>query len=113
MQQIMGGMLAKLVNMPQIDCFYIPMITTPDISATLYHMYLEVRGQACSYVFKPSSVKKTSSPEPESELYRQSERSLLAKLVSTLADKGRNIVSVTDPYGYILSFLYRSRYFFF
>jgi hypothetical protein len=55
MQQIMGEMLAKVVNMPQIDYFYIPMNTTPDISAILYHMYLEVRGQTCSYVFKPFS----------------------------------------------------------
>jgi hypothetical protein len=27
------------------------------------------------------------------------------------ADKGCHVVSVTDPYGRILSFLYRSRYF--
>jgi hypothetical protein len=47
------------------------------------------------------------------ELYRQSDRCLLAKIVSTFADRGCHVVSVTDPYGRILGFLDRSRYFFF
>jgi hypothetical protein len=38
---------------------------------------------------------------------------LSAKLVPTLAVRGCSVVSVTDPYGYILGFLDRSRYFFF
>jgi hypothetical protein len=36
-----------------------------------------------------------------------------AKLVPTLADRGCYMVSVTNPYGRILGFLDRSRYFFF
>jgi hypothetical protein len=36
-----------------------------------------------------------------------------AKLVPTFADKGRRVVSVTDPYGRILGFLELGRCFFF
>jgi hypothetical protein len=35
------------------------------------------------------------------------------KLVPTSADREWNVVSVTDPYGRILDFLDRSRYFYF
>jgi hypothetical protein len=47
------------------------------------------------------------------ELYRLSDRRLLAKLVPTFADRGCHVVSMTNPYGRILGFLDRSRYFFF
>jgi CBS-domain-containing membrane protein len=56
---------------------------------------------------------KTPWPESASELYRPSDRRLSAKLVSTFADTGCHVVSVTDSYGRILGFLDRSRYFFF
>jgi hypothetical protein len=46
------------------------------------------------------------------ELYRPSDCRLSAKLVPTFADRGCDVVSVTDPYGRILGFLDRSRYFF-
>jgi hypothetical protein len=52
-------------------------------------------------------------PESASELYRQSDCSLSAKLVPTLADRGCHVVSVTDPNDRILGFLDRSRYCFF
>jgi hypothetical protein len=42
-----------------------------------------------------------------SELYRPSDRRLLAKLVPTFADRGCHVVSVTDPYDHILAFLDR------
>jgi hypothetical protein len=58
-------------------------------------------------------ITKTQWPESASELYRPSDRRLLAKLVSTFADRGCHVVSVTDLYGLILGFLDRSRYFFF
>jgi hypothetical protein len=45
------------------------------------------------------------------ELYRPSDRRLSAKLVPTFADRGCHVVSATDPYGRILGFLDRSRYF--
>jgi hypothetical protein len=44
---------------------------------------------------------------------RPSDRRLSAKLVPNFADKGCHVVSVTDPYGRILGFLGRMRYFFF
>jgi hypothetical protein len=47
------------------------------------------------------------------ELYWTSDGRLSAKLVPIFADRGRHVVSVTDPYGRILGFLDRSRYFFF
>jgi hypothetical protein len=49
--------------------------------------------------------------ESASELYRPSDRRLSAKLLPTFADRGCHVVSVTDPYGRILDFLDRSRYF--
>jgi hypothetical protein len=47
----------------------------------------------------------TPWPESGSELYRQSDRLLSAKLVSTFADRRSHVVSVMDPYGRILGFL--------
>jgi hypothetical protein len=52
-------------------------------------------------------------PEYASELYLKSDSRLSAKLVPTLADRGFHVVRVPDPYGSILGFLDRSRYFFF
>jgi hypothetical protein len=46
-----------------------------------------------------------------SELYRLRDRRLSAKVVPTFADRECYVVSVTDPYGRILGFLDRSRYF--
>jgi hypothetical protein len=56
-------------------------------------------------------VKKTPCPDSASELYRLSDRRLSAKLAPTFADRGCDVVSVTDPYGSILGFLGRSRYY--
>jgi hypothetical protein len=52
-------------------------------------------------------------PESASELHRPSDRRLSAKLAPNFADKLCNVVSVTDPHGYILGFVDRSRYFLF
>jgi hypothetical protein len=57
--------------------------------------------------------KQTSWPESASDLYRKSDHRLSATLVSTFADRWCHVVRVTDPYGSILGFLDRSRYFFF
>jgi hypothetical protein len=54
--------------------------------------------------------KKTLWPESASELYRSSNGRLSATLVPTFADRGCHVVSITDPYGRILGFLYRNRY---
>jgi hypothetical protein len=45
--------------------------------------------------------------ESASELYRPIDRRLSAKLLSTFADRGCNVVSVTDSYCRILGFLDR------
>jgi hypothetical protein len=55
--------------------------------------------------------KQTPWSESASELYRPSDRRLSAKRLPTFADKGCHVVIVTDPYGRILGFLDRSRYF--
>jgi hypothetical protein len=55
--------------------------------------------------------KRTPWSESANELYRPSDRRFSAKWLPTFADKGCHVVSVTDLYGRILGFLYRSRYF--
>jgi hypothetical protein len=55
--------------------------------------------------------KQTPWSESASELYRPSDRRLSAKWLPTFAERGCHVVSVTDPYGRILGFLDRSRYF--
>jgi hypothetical protein len=59
-----------------------------------------------------AAKKKAPWPESASELYQPSDRRWSAKLMTTFADRGCH-VSVTDPYGRILGYLDRSRYFFF
>jgi hypothetical protein len=61
----------------------------------------------------PSKKLKNQTPWPESagEIYLPSERRLSAKWLPTFAYRGCHVVSVTDPYGRILGFLDRSRYF--
>jgi hypothetical protein len=54
---------------------------------------------------------KTPWPESASELYRPSDCRLSARLVPTFSDRGCRVVRVIDPYGRILGFLDRSRYF--
>jgi hypothetical protein len=57
--------------------------------------------------------KQTPWPGSASELHRPSDRRLSAKFVPTFADRGCRVVRANDPYGRILEFLDRSRYFFF
>jgi hypothetical protein len=59
------------------------------------------------------ATKKTPWLESASELYRPKDRSFSATSVPTFADGGCHVVRVTDPYGRILGFLDRSRYFIF
>jgi hypothetical protein len=60
-----------------------------------------------------ASIIKTKTPwlESASEQYRPRDRRLSAKLVKTFALRGCHVVSVTGPYGRILGFLDRSRYY--
>jgi hypothetical protein len=67
-----------------------------------------------SYIWLQYKKKnETLWPKSASELYRQSDRHLPAKIVPTFADREWHGVSVTAHYGRILGFLDRSRYFFF
>jgi hypothetical protein len=63
------------------------------------------------WTLNKTNNKQTPWPESASELYRPSDRRFSAKWLPTFADKGCQVVSVTDPYGSILGFLDRSRYF--
>jgi CBS-domain-containing membrane protein len=75
-----------------------------------HRIRLSERLQKClKYVI--TTNKQTPWFESASELYRPSVRRLSAKLVPTFAERGYHVVSVTDPYGRILGFLDRSRYF--
>jgi hypothetical protein len=58
-----------------------------------------------------SPNKQTPWSESARVLYLPSNRRLSAKLVLTFVDRGYHVVSLTDPYGSILGFLDRSRYF--
>jgi hypothetical protein len=55
--------------------------------------------------------KKTPWSESASELHRPSDRRLSTKWLPTFADRGCHVVRVTDPYGRILEFIDRGRYF--
>jgi hypothetical protein len=65
-----------------------------------------------TYLLKQKQ-KQTPWSESASKLYRPSDRRLSAKSLPTFADKGCHVVSVMDPFGRILGFLDRSRYFFY
>jgi hypothetical protein len=58
-------------------------------------------------------IKQVPWPESASKVDRPRDRCLSAKLLPTFADTWCHMVSVTNPYGRNLGFLYRSRYFFF
>jgi hypothetical protein len=65
-------------------------------------------------IFELWNTKTNKQPpwsESASELHRPSDRRLSAKWLVTFADRGCHMVSVTEPYGRILDFLDRSRYF--
>jgi hypothetical protein len=55
--------------------------------------------------------KKLHGLQSVSELYRR--QPLVGEASTNFWDRGCSMVSTTDPYGSILSFLHQSRYFFF
>jgi hypothetical protein len=75
--------------------------------------YCNTTATGCSIKlnYNNNNNKKTPWSESANELYRPSDRRLSAKWLSTFAHRGCHVVSVTDPYGRILGFLDRSRYF--
>jgi hypothetical protein len=62
-------------------------------------------------LFTYKQQKQTPWSESARELYRPSDRRFSAKWLPTFAERGCHVVSVMDPYGRILGFLDRSRYF--
>jgi hypothetical protein len=56
--------------------------------------------------------KKICGPSPQAN-YTDRATATCRQLVPTFVDRGCHVFSVTDPYGRILGFLDRSRYFFF
>jgi hypothetical protein len=65
-----------------------------------------------NFLLNKKKQKKTLWSESASELYRQSDRRLLANLLPPFADRRCHVISVAGPYGRILGFLDRSRFFF-
>jgi hypothetical protein len=61
----------------------------------------------CKFLYK------TPWPQFTNEIYQQSDRCLLAKLLPTFKHRGCRVVSVTDPYGHILNCLGLTCCFFF
>jgi hypothetical protein len=75
------------------------------------HFKWRTTGKIKTTMTIPKHKKKTPWSESASELYRPSNRRLSTKWLPTFAVRGCHMVSVTDPYGCILSFLDRSCYF--
>jgi hypothetical protein len=82
------------------------IITSSDCKSSLY-VWLDI------WMVLKNKKQQTPCSESANELYWSSDRHLSAKLVPTFAEKGCHVVSMTDPYGRILGFVDRSRYFFF
>jgi hypothetical protein len=88
--------------------------TIPPCEHNLLQKYTSCRGTVSSCLSpRIYKQKQTNSVASVRERTVPTERQLLAGVVPTFADRGCHVVSVTDPYGRILGFLDRSRYFFF
>jgi hypothetical protein len=74
----------------------------------LISYYLSYLSLPKRFSLKYILILKSPWPESTSELYRPSDYGMSAKLVPTFADRGYHVVTVTDPYGRILGFLFRS-----
>jgi hypothetical protein len=74
-------------------------------SSTFNCLPSRLSGVRCSVIGQGTMLKKPPCPESASELYRQSDRRLSPKLAPTFADRGCQVVSVTDLYCRFLYFL--------
>jgi hypothetical protein len=82
------------------------------LSRSKFNCYLRKINERMSTATTQYLIKKTQWSESASELYLPSDRRLSAKRLTTFADRGCHVISLTDTYGRILDFLDRSRYFF-
>jgi hypothetical protein len=64
----------------------------------LFHVHFDL---LCALVVRVPGYR---SRDPDSDLYRPSDRRLSTKIVPIFANRGCHVVSVTDPYGRILAF---------
>jgi hypothetical protein len=78
------------------------------IHKSSYRLMLQTAVGAAQQIQPQPKTEQTPWPESASELYKPRHGRLSAKI----ADRGCHVVSVTDPYGRILGFLDRIRYFF-
>jgi hypothetical protein len=113
--------LALVDNPPESATPQSPIISWNPNFITIFswsrHLYISrvtlIHSILLQHSFPPQKKTNTQTPwsKSASELYRPSNRRLSAKWLPTFADKGCHVVSVTDPYGRILGFLDRRRYF--
>jgi hypothetical protein len=100
--QMNAGVVPR--NRPFTGCFHMLRNASPHC----HNIRFWVRVKIASLIYK-----EISWPDSTNELYRPNDRRFSAKLVSTFADRRSHVVSMTVPYGRILAFLDRRRYFFF
>jgi hypothetical protein len=94
-----------------VTCHTIKLCTTTSVNTLNASSALLVTCSLLGLLHPEDGGSKTPWPESTSKLYRLSDRRLSAKLVPTFADRGCQVVSVTDPYSRILDSPDRSRYF--
>jgi hypothetical protein len=92
-------MLGRWRLLMELGIVAMPEMNMSSITSSSENYSLEL------YSTATKTKRKTPWLESASELYRPSDQRLLAKLVTTFADGGCHMVSVTDPYGLILAFL--------
>jgi hypothetical protein len=99
------------------NCKYVYHIPQNEKFSSPFHCVNAISSHLKSFLFlcvkKTANRKQTPWLDSASELYRLSDRRLLAKLVSTFADRWCHVVSVTDSYSRILGCLNQGCYFFF
>jgi CBS-domain-containing membrane protein len=84
---------------------------TEEIIKNIFSLYAASQGSTTWLTQRNKT--KLRGLSPRANQYRPSTRSLSARLMPTFADRGCHVVGVTEPYGRIIGFLDRSRYFFF
>jgi hypothetical protein len=104
------GHWRKLLNKNINNFYFIAMILSGEMR---WARHVACIGYVRIRYIKTNKKSKLRGLSPQANIYRQSDRRMSAKLVSTFADRGCRMVSATDPHGRILGFLDRSRYHFF
>jgi hypothetical protein len=97
------GLTQPLTEMSTRNCLWYIRLLSENVESLTYSNPIGLHDllQGQLYVKRNSVVLVRERTIP-------TDRRLSAKLVPTFADRGCHMVSVTDPYGRILGFLYRS-----